>query len=359
MQKATYTKSTNPKDMTSELKRYIRLIPKAELHLHIEGSLEPELMFEMAKKNGVKINYNSIEELRAAYNFNNLQEFLDLYYAGADVLLTEDDFYNLTMAYLKKANEDNVVHTEIFFDPQTHTSRGVKFENVVNGIANALEDGKKQMGISSQLIMCFLRHLDEKSAMKTLDFALDHKDKIIGVGLDSSELGNPPNKFINVFERAQKEGFLTVAHAGEEGPASYVWEAIDLLNVMRIDHGVRSIKDKRLVAELVKRQIPLTVCPLSNLKLKVVTDLKDHPLKKMLDKNLLVTINSDDPSYFGGYVNQNYLEVARALNLTIDDILILANNSFISSFLSNKEKQKFLEHVEMKDKELRQNDFIE
>ena len=332
--------------MTEELNRYIRLIPKAELHLHIEGSLEPELMFEMAKKNGVKIKYNSIEEIKAAYNFNNLQEFLDLYYAGADVLLTQEDFYNLTMAYLKKAHEDNVLHTEIFFDPQTHTSRGVKFESVVNGIVNALDDGKKQLGISSQLIMCFLRHLDEKSAMETLNYALDHKDKIIAVGLDSSELGNPPTKFVNVFERAQKEGFLTVAHAGEEGPASYVWEALDHLNVMRIDHGVRSIDDKKLIDELAKRQIPLTVCPLSNLKLKVVSDLKDHPLKKMLDKNLLVTINSDDPSYFGGYVNQNYLEVAHALNLTKEDILVLAKNSFQASFLSDAEKQRYIQMID-------------
>lgn len=332
--------------MTEELNRYIRLIPKAELHLHIEGSLEPELMFEMAKKNGVKIKYNSIEEIKAAYNFNNLQEFLDLYYAGANVLLTQEDFYNLTMAYLKKAHEDNVLHTEIFFDPQTHTSRGVKFESVVNGIVNALDDGKKQLGISSQLIMCFLRHLDEKSAMETLNYALDHKDKIIAVGLDSSELGNPPTKFVNVFERAQKEGFLTVAHAGEEGPASYVWEALDHLNVMRIDHGVRSIDDKRLIDELAKRQIPLTVCPLSNLKLKVVSDLKDHPLKKMLDKNLLVTINSDDPSYFGGYVNQNYLEVAHALNLTKEDILVLAKNSFQASFLSDAEKQRYIQMID-------------
>lgn len=332
--------------MTEELNRYIRLIPKAELHLHIEGSLEPELMFEMAKKNGVKIKYNSIEEIKAAYNFNNLQEFLDLYYAGANVLLTQEDFYNLTMAYLKKAHEDNVLHTEIFFDPQTHTARGVNFESVVNGIVNALDDGKKQLGISSQLIMCFLRHLDEKSAMETLNYALDHKDKIIAVGLDSSELGNPPTKFVNVFERAQKEGFLTVAHAGEEGPASYVWEALDHLNVMRIDHGVRSIDDKKLIDELSKRQIPLTVCPLSNLKLKVVSDLKDHPLKKMLDKNLLVTINSDDPSYFGGYVNQNYLEVAHALNLTKEDILVLAKNSFQASFLSDAEKQRYIQMID-------------
>lgn len=338
--------------MTDELNRYIRLIPKAELHLHIEGSLEPELMFALAKKNGVKIKYENEDELRAAYNFNNLQEFLDIYYAGADVLQTEEDFYDLTMAYLKKAHEDNVLHTEIFFDPQTHTVRKVEFETIVNGITRALDDGKEQMGISSQLIMCFLRHLDEESAHEMLDYALDYKDEIIGVGLDSSELNNPPNKFINVFERAQKEGFLTVAHAGEEGPADYVWEAINLLNVMRIDHGVKSIDDNKLVAELVKRQIPLTVCPLSNLKLRVVSDMKNHPIKKMLDKNMLVTINSDDPSYFGGYINQNYLEVARALNLTKDDILLLAKNSFTSSFLSEAEKKHCFDKVDAADKEL-------
>ncbi|NLZ95849.1 MAG: adenosine deaminase, partial [Bacteroidales bacterium] len=269
------------------------------------------------------------------------------------VLLTEEDFYDLTMAYLKKAQEDNVVHTEIFFDPQTHTARGVAFDTVVRGITRALDDGEKQMGISSQLIMCFLRHLDEKSAQKTLDYALDYKDKIIGVGLDSSELGNPPNKFSNVFKRAQNEGFLTVAHAGEEGPAKYVWEAIDLLKVMRIDHGIKSIDDKKLVAELVRRQIPLTVCPLSNLKLRVVSDMKYHPIKRMLDKNMMVTINSDDPSYFGGYVNQNYIEVARALNLTKDDIHLLAKNSFTSSFLSDAKKKNYIDKVDVMDKELR------
>ena len=341
--------------MTEELNRYIRLIPKAELHLHIEGSLEPELMLAMAKKNGVNIKYKSEDELRAAYNFNNLQEFLDIYYAGADVLLTEEDFYDLTFAYLKKIHEDNVLHTEIFFDPQTHTVRGVAFDTVVKGITRALQDGKEQMGISSHLIMCFLRHLDEKSAQETLDYALDYKDKIIGVGLDSSEVGNPPSKFVNVFKRAQEEGFLTVAHAGEEGPAEYVWEAINLLNVERIDHGVQSINDEKLVAELVKKQMPLTVCPLSNLKLKVVSDLKDLPLKRMMDKNIMVTINSDDPSYFGGYVNQNYLEVAEALNLTKDDILLLAKNSFNASFLTDAEKKHYLDKVDEMDKKLRRN----
>ena len=341
--------------MTEELNRYIRLIPKAELHLHIEGSLEPELMFAMAEKNDVSIKYKSEDELRAAYNFNNLQEFLDLYYAGADVLLTEEDFYDLTFAYLKKIHEDNVLHTEIFFDPQTHTIRGVSFDTVVKGITRALDDGKEQLGISSHLIMCFLRHLDEKSAQETLDYALDYKDKIIGVGLDSPEVGNPPSKFANVFKRAQEEGFLTVAHAGEEGPAEYVWEAINLLNVERIDHGVQSINDKELVAELVKKQMPLTVCPLSNLKLKVVSDLKDLPLKRMMDKNMMVTINSDDPSYFGGYVNQNYLDVASALNLTKDDILLLARNSFNASFLTDDEKKHYLDKVDEMDKKLRRN----
>ena len=341
--------------MTEELNRYIRLIPKAELHLHIEGSLEPELMFAMAEKNDVSIKYKSEDELRAAYNFNNLQEFLDIYYAGADVLLKEEDFYNLTFAYLEKIHEDNVLHTEIFFDPQTHTVRGVPFDTVVKGITRALDDGKEQLGISSHLIMCFLRHLDEKSAQETLDYALDYKDKIIGVGLDSSEVGNPPSKFANVFKRAQEEGFLTVAHAGEEGPAEYVWEAINLLNVERIDHGVQSINDKELVAELVKKQMPLTVCPLSNLKLKVVSDLKDLPLKRMMDKNMMVTINSDDPSYFGGYVNQNYLDVASALNLTKDDILMLARNSFNASFLTDDEKKHYLDKVDEMDKKLRRN----
>lgn len=341
--------------MTEELNRYIRLIPKAELHLHIEGSLEPELMFAMAEKNDVSIKYKSEDELRAAYNFNNLQEFLDIYYAGADVLLKEEDFYNLTFAYLEKIHEDNVLHTEIFFDPQTHTVRGVPFDTVVKGITRALDDGKEQLGISSHLIMCFLRHLDEKSAQETLDYALDYKDKIIGVGLDSSEVGNPPSKFANVFKRAQEEGFLTVAHAGEEGPAEYVWEAINLLNVERIDHGVQSINDKELVAELVKKQMPLTVCPLSNLKLKVVSDLKDLPLKRMMDKNMMVTINSDDPSYFGGYVNQNYLDVASALNLTKDDILLLARNSFNASFLTEDEKKFYLDKVDEMDKKLRRN----
>ena len=341
--------------MTEELNRYIRLIPKAELHLHIEGSLEPELMFAMAEKNDVSIKYKSEDELRAAYNFNNLQEFLDIYYAGADVLLKEEDFYNLTFAYLEKIHEDNVLHTEIFFDPQTHTVRGVPFDTVVKGITRALDDGKEQLGISSHLIMCFLRHLDEKSAQEILDYAHDYKDKIIGVGLDSSEVGNPPSKFANVFKRAQEEGFLTVAHAGEEGPAEYVWEAINLLNVERIDHGVQSINDKELVAELVKKQMPLTVCPLSNLKLKVVSDLKDLPLKRMMDKNMMVTINSDDPSYFGGYVNQNYLDVASALNLTKDDILLLARNSFNASFLTDDEKKHYLDKVDEMDKKLRRN----
>lgn len=336
--------------MTKELRRYIELIPKAELHLHIEGALEPELMFALAKKNGVKLKYNTIEEVRSAYNFNNLQEFLNLYYAGADVLQTEEDFYQLTIDYLKKAKADNVLHTEIFFDPQTHTERGVAFETVINGISKALEEGRQQMKISSQLIMCFLRHLDEQSAMQTLEKALDYKDKIVGVGLDSAEVGNPPQKFQKVFQLASNEGFLSVAHAGEEGPAEYIWEAMELLQVARIDHGVRAIEDDKLLNELARRQIPLTVCPLSNLKLKVVNDLKELPLKEMLNKKMMITINSDDPSYFGGYINQNYLETAEALQLTQNDILTLAKNSFKASFLPDEEKQRYIGMADLVDK---------
>ena len=282
---------------TTTLKNFIKTIPKAELHLHIEGTFEPELMFKIAKRNNLKIKYKSVEELKKAYNFNNLQEFLDIYYEGAKVLIEEQDFYDMTWAYLKKVHLQNVTHTEIFFDPQTHTDRKIKFGTVIEGIHKALEDGQKKLGITSKLIMCFLRHLDEETAVKTLKEALNYKDWITAVGLDSSEVGNPPSKFQNVFEQARNEGFLTVAHAGEEGPAEYIWEALNLLKVSRIDHGNHCLDDEKLVKELVNRKIPLTVCPLSNLKLKVVKDLKNHPLKAMLDKGLLVTINSDDPAY--------------------------------------------------------------
>lgn len=331
--------------MDENLKRYIELIPKAELHVHIEGTFEPELIFEIAQRNNVPLKYNSVDDLRKAYSFNNLQEFLDIYYEAAKVLLHEQDFYDLTMAYLQKAHADNVVYTEIFFDPQTHTERGVSFETVINGITRAMTDAKAQLGISSKLTMCFLRHLSEQSAMETLVEALPHNDKIIAIGLDSSEKGNPPGKFFNVFNRVREEGFFVVCHAGEEGPAEYVWEAIDLLEAERIDHGVASIHDEMLMEELRDREIPLTVCPLSNLKLKVVNDLKQVPVKTFLEKGILVTLNSDDPSYFGGYVNDNYLQTAEALNLSRNDIYTLAKNSFLASFITENERDFFLEKL--------------
>jgi len=328
------------------MQKFIKNIPKAELHLHIEGSFEPELMFEIAKRNNIKIKYKSVEELKKAYNFSNLQEFLDIYYAGASALIHEQDFYDLTWAYLEKIHSQNVIHTEIFFDPQTHTDRGVKFDTVINGINQALQDAKEKLGISSKLIMCFLRHLDEESAIKTLEEALEYKELISAVGLDSSELGQPPSKFEKVFKQAREAGFLTVAHAGEEGPAEYVWEALDLLKVSRVDHGNNSLNDEKLVTELVKRKMPLTVCPLSNLKLQVVKDLKKHPLRKMLEKGLKATINSDDPAYFGGYMNENYLAISEALELSKEEIILLTKNSFESSFLDKNEKEKLMKKLD-------------
>jgi len=324
--------------MNNNLEEFITNIPKAELHLHIEGTFEPELMFKIADRNKIALKYNSVVELKKAYQFSNLQEFLNIYYAGANVLLKEEDFYDLTFAYLKKVHSQNVIHTEIFFDPQTHTIRGVSFDTMINGIQRALLDGQEQFGISTKLIMCFLRDFDVESAFETLEKALPHKDKIIGVGLDSAEVGNPPSKFTGVFEKAIEEGFLTVAHAGEEGPPQYVYEAIDFLKVSRIDHGNRSLEDEELTQELVKLKMPLTVCPLSNLNLKVVKDLKDHPLKTMLDKGLMATVNSDDPAYFGGYMNENFIAVAEALDLSQEDIYKLVVNSFEASFLSDAEK---------------------
>ncbi|MBU0668066.1 adenosine deaminase [Patescibacteria group bacterium] len=328
------------------LEDFIKGIPKAELHLHIEGTLEPELMFKIARRNNIEIKYRSVEELKKAYDFNNLQDFLDIYYEGTGVLIEEQDYYDMTWAYLEKAHSQNVLHAEIFFDPQAHTDRGIEFQTVVKGIHNALQDGQNKLGISTKLIMCFLRHLDEEAAMKTLEQALNHKDLITAVGLDSSEVGNPPSKFQRVFERAGEEGFLTVAHAGEEGPAEYVWEALDLLKVSRVDHGNHSLDDEKLVQELVSRKMPLTVCPLSNLKLKVVNDLNNHPLRKMLEKGLLITINSDDPAYFGGYVNENYLAISDALDLSKEEIVKLARNSFTASFLIEKTKQQMIEKVD-------------
>ncbi len=317
---------------------FIDGLPKAEQHQHIEGTLEPELTFELAERNGVSLSYPSIEALRAAYDFGNLQEFLDLYYQGMQVLVTEQDFYDLTRAYLERARAENVLHAEIFFDPQAHGARGVPFARVLEGINLALEDGERELGISSRLILCFLRHLSQEEAFATLEQALPHRDRIIGVGLDSSELGHPPGKFQEVFQRARDEGFLTVAHAGEEGPADYVSGALDLLGVSRIDHGNRSLDDEALVRRLAESRTPLTVCPLPNLKLAVVKDMKAHPLKEMMARGLMVTVNSDDPAYFGGYVNENYRAVQEALALSKDDLASLARNSFEASFLSTPEK---------------------
>lgn len=336
--------------MDQNLEKYIRLIPKAELHVHIEGTFEPELIFEIAQRNNVPLKYDSEEELRKAYEFNNLQEFLTIYFEAAKVLLHEQDFYDLTMAYLRRVHADNVVYAEIFFDPQTHTERGVSFDTVINGITRAMKDAEAEFGISSKLIMCFLRHLSEQSAMETLQTALKHKDKMIAIGLSSSEKGNPPSKFFNVFNQVREEGFFVVAHAGEEGPAEYVWEAIDLLEVERIDHGVSSVNDPDLMQELLEREIPLTVCPLSNVKLKVFENLKDVPVKTFLEKGLLVTLNSDDPSYFGGYINENYLQTAKVQNLSRKDIYTLAKNSFTASFITESERKTYLEKLNEFDK---------
>ena len=326
--------------------RFIEELPKAELHLHIEGTLEPELMFALAKRNGIELPYGSVEELRAAYDFGNLQDFLDLYYQGMQVLLEERDFYELTWAYLEKAVAQNVLHAEIFFDPQAHTARGVSFSTVINGIDRALRDAEARLGISSKLIMCFLRHLDQDDAMATLEQGLEHRDRIVAVGLDSSELGHPPAKFKEVFARAREAGFLTVAHAGEEGPAAYVREALDELGILRVDHGNRSLDDDDLVRRLAEAKTPLTVCPLSNLKLAVVKDMKDHPLAEMIKRGLFVTINSDDPAYFGGYINENYLAIHEALGLSQAQFAMVARNSFEAAFLKTSEKQALIKRLE-------------
>lgn len=306
---------------------WLNALPKAELHLHLEGTLEPELLFKLAERHGVALPWGDVEALRAAYNFGNLQEFLDLYYAGADVLRTEQDFYDLTWAYLLKCKEQNVIHTEPFFDPQTHTDRGVPFEVVVRGITQALSDGEHQLGVTSGLILSFLRHLSEDAAQATLDQALPFRDHFVAVGLDSSEKGHPPSKFKRVFARARAEGFPAVAHAGEEGPPEYIWEALDQLGVVRIDHGVRAFEDERLMARLVDQQIPLTVCPLSNTKLCVFDDMSQHTILKMLDRGLKVTVNSDDPAYFGGYVTENFMALHEGLGMTQEQARRLAQNS--------------------------------
>jgi len=324
------------------MKEFIKNLPKAELHLHIEGSFEPELMFQIAKRNAISIPFSSVEELRKAYNFGNLQDFLNIYYQGAQVLQTEEDFFDLAYAYYLKAKEENIVHSEIFFDPQTHTDRGVPFDTVIRGIHRAMEKARQELGLSTELILCFLRHLDEESAFQTLENALEYKDLIIGVGLDSSELGNPPEKFKNVFAKAKKEGFKLVAHAGEEGPAAYIWDTLHLLQVDRIDHGNKCLEDESLMMTLREKQLALTLCPLSNYKLKVVSDLSKYPIRKMLQKGLLVCINSDDPAYFGGYLNKNYEILVEKMNLSMEEIKKLAIHSFKASFLSEEQKKKYI-----------------
>ncbi len=321
-----------------EIDALVKRLPKCELHIHIEGSLEPELMFALARRNGIKLPYESVEALRRAYQFTSLQDFLDIYYQGMSVLITEQDFYDLAWAYLQRARADNVRHVEMFFDPQGHTPRGVAFATVVDGLTRAIADARRELGVDAHLIMCFLRHLDELDAHKILDQALPHRDKIIGIGLDSSEVGHPPSKFQNVFRRARDAGLFPVAHAGEEGPPQYVWEALDLLGVGRVDHGNRSLEDENLVARLARERTALTVCPLSNLRLQVVQDLTRHPLRRMMDKGLMVTVNSDDPAYFGGYVNQNFRAVGDALKLTREEIVAIVRNSFTASLLPQTAK---------------------
>ncbi len=328
------------------MEAFIHGIPKAELHIHIEGALESELMLELAAKNGVDLPFASVGDVRRAYDFKDLQSFLDIYYQGAQVLLTEDDFYRLTWSYLQKAAEQNVRHAEIFFDPQTHTARGVKFETIVAGIHRALMDAERQLAVSSKLIMCFLRHLSVDEALTTLEEAWDFKDMITGVGLDSSELGFPPENFGPVFDRARQWGFKTVAHAGEEGPPEYIWQALKLLRVERIDHGVRCLEDAALVEYLVENQIPLTVCPLSNVRLKVFDQMKQHNLMQMLESGLCVTVNSDDPAYFGGYIEENFLALHQAHGLTAEDMFKLARNAFKASFLDPAEKKKYLSELD-------------
>lgn len=324
----------------------IRALPKAELHVHIEGTFEPELMFAIAQRNHIDIPYKSVEEVKQAYNFHNLQSFLDIYYAGAAVLIHEQDFYDLAWAYFEKCAQDNVVHTEIFFDPQTHTDRGVAFATVINGLQRACDDAREKLNISSHLIMCFLRHLSEEAAFATLEQAMPYKEQIIGVGLDSSEVGHPPSKFERVFAKAREAGFLIVAHAGEEGPADYVWQALDLLKVNRIDHGVRSEEDPQLMQRLIAEKMPLTVCPLSNLKLCVVNDMTQHNIQRLLQQGVHVTVNSDDPSYFGGYMNDNFFAIADALDLSHAELKQLAQNSFAASFISDAEKQKWNNQID-------------
>src|SRR3989454_2111036 len=329
--------------MAEDAGLFARTLPKAELHLHIEGTLEPDLMFELARRNAVALPYASVEDVRQAYVFSDLQSFLDIYYAGCRVLLTEQDFYDLTWAYLTRAAGQGVRHAEIFFDPQTHADRGVPFETVIAGIHRALEDGRDRLDISSGLILCFLRHLSADAAMQTLTDAMPYREWILGVGLDSSEVGHPPSKFRAVFDRAREVGLLPVAHAGEGGPPDYIWEALDVLQARRIDHGVRCAEDERLIGRLAEGKIPLTVCPLSNVKLGVFPTLQQHNLKQLLHRGLMVTVNSDDPAYFGGYVGDTFQAAATALQLSRADLVTLARNSFNGSFLPEEQKRAHLD----------------
>ncbi|WED22882.1 adenosine deaminase [Vibrio sp. JC009] len=332
-------KNNKNANLTPEQIDFIQKLPKVELHLHIEGSLEPELMFELAARNKIDIPFNSPEEVREAYQFTNLQSFLDIYYQGANVLINEQDFFDLTWAYLLRCQKDHVIHTEIFFDPQTHTDRGIAFETVVNGIDRALKQAQSELGISSQLIMCFLRHLSEDAAFETLEQALPYKDKIIGIGLDSSEQGHPPEKFERVFNKAREAGFKVVAHAGEEGPAQNILDAMDMLGADRVDHGVRCVEDENLVQRLASERMPLTVCPLSNTKLKVFEQMEQHNIVDLLRKGLCVTINSDDPAYFGGYMTDNFLAVANAFELSEQELAQFTLNAIEASFVSEEEKE--------------------
>jgi adenine deaminase len=330
-----------------DMDAFLHDLPKAELHIHLEGSLEPEMMFELAARNGVSLPYGSLEAVRRAYRFTDLQSFLDIYYTGAQVLRTQQDFYDLTWAYLGRVAGQNVRHVEPFFDPQAHTARGIPFETVVTGIRRALEAGERQLGISSRLILCFLRHLSAEAAMETLEQALPFKAWIVAVGLDSSEVGHPPEKFARVFDRARAEGFRAVAHAGEEGPPEYIWQALDVLGVSRVDHGVRCVEDRRLVERLVRDRVPLTVCPLSNVKLRVFGALTEHTLKRMLDLGLRVTINSDDPAYFGGYLLDNFRAAQAALGLTATDLRALGRNAVEASFLEPPARQRLLADLDV------------
>ena len=320
--------------------KWLNGLPKIELHLHIEGTLEPELLFKLAKRNSIQLPFNSVNEVKKAYQFSNLQDFLDIYYQGAEVLLLKQDFYDLTWAYLLMCKQQNVIHVEPFFDPQTHTVRGVAFKTIVSGIAEALADGKAKLGITSRLIMCFLRHLSEESAIETLKSSEQFTDVIYGVGLDSAEMGNPPEKFINVFSKANDMGYKLVAHAGEEGPASYIWSSLDVLNVQRIDHGIRAIDDPDLMLRLIESQMPLTICPLSNVKLRVFDTMASHTILDMLDLGVCVTVNSDDPSYFGGYMTENFLALYDSLELSRDQAIRLINNSIDASFAEDSRKKE-------------------